>query len=128
MLACCVILTIGFVFRGLFVDHCTNAAVCLGCSYVASDGTQLVKVDNVDDAPVSLVNGGLELVVRSDSADGKASKTIGSRELFRYYKQRPPPSDQRDGIAVNAVIAKCDPFHAFVVRHCIVGPETSTLT
>ncbi|CAM6127896.1 unnamed protein product [Calypogeia fissa] len=75
-------------------------------SYVASDGTQLVKVDNPEDAPVSLVNGGLELVVRSDSADGKVSKTIGSRELFRYYKQRPRPSEQRDGIAVNAVVAK----------------------
>jgi pre-60S factor REI1 len=75
-------------------------------SYVAEDGTQLVKVENAEDSPVSLVSGGLELLVRSDSADGKVSKTIGSRELFRYYKLRPKPTDQRDGVAVNAVVAK----------------------
>ncbi|KAL3694708.1 hypothetical protein R1sor_008359 [Riccia sorocarpa] len=75
-------------------------------SYVGPDGMQLVKVDDGEDAPAVLVSGGLELMLKGDETEGKLSRTIGSRELFRYYKQRPKPSDQRDGMVVNAIIAR----------------------
>ncbi|KAG6548837.1 hypothetical protein Mapa_009599 [Marchantia paleacea] len=75
-------------------------------SYVGPDGKQLVKIEDGDDAPAVLISGGLELMLKGDDAEGKATRTIGSRELFRYYKQKPKPSDQRDGMVVNAVIAR----------------------
>lgn len=66
---------------------------------------QLVAVRDSDmEAPVSLTSGGLELVLKS--TEGKPSRTIGSRELFRYYKQRPRPSETRNEVLVNAVVAK----------------------
>ncbi|KAL2633031.1 hypothetical protein R1flu_004510 [Riccia fluitans] len=75
-------------------------------SYVSPDGMQLIKVEDGENAPAVLTSGGLELMLKGDETEGKASKTIGSRELFRYYKQKPKPSDQRDGMVVNAVIAR----------------------
>lgn len=51
---------------------------------------------------VSLTSGGHELVINDD--DG-SMKRIGSRDMARYFKQRPAPTDARNGIMVNALIA-----------------------
>jgi pre-60S factor REI1 len=52
---------------------------------------------------------GFELTV-AGAGDGisstAAGKTLGSRELARYYKQRPKPQDTRQSVAVNTVVAQ----------------------
>lgn len=52
---------------------------------------------------VSLTSGGHELVINDD--DG-SMKRIGSRDMARYFKQRPAPTDARNGIMVNALVAR----------------------
>lgn len=52
---------------------------------------------------VSLTSGGHELVINDD--DG-SMKRIGSRDMARYFKQRPAPTDDRNGIMVNALVAR----------------------
>lgn len=51
---------------------------------------------------VSMAPSGYELVIKGE--DG--SKILGSRELARYYKQCPKPSDTRDVGLRNALVAR----------------------
>ncbi len=74
----------------------------LDFSYMSSDGTQLIAAHDGMESHVSLTPGGLELIVKGDGG----SKTIGSREFARYYRQRPRPSESRDGVLVNALVAR----------------------
>ncbi|CAK9210466.1 unnamed protein product [Sphagnum troendelagicum] len=71
-------------------------------SYMSSDGTQLIAAHDGMESHVSLTPGGSELIVKGDGG----SKTIGSREFARYYRQRPRPSESRDGVLVNALVAR----------------------
>jgi pre-60S factor REI1 len=48
--------------------------------------------------------GGWELAVPSQGSAG--GKVLGSRELARYYKQRPKPQDNRRSVIVNTIIAQ----------------------
>lgn len=72
-------------------------------SYAKEEGSEMVLTDS---APVLLSSGGTELIVRHDTEKKRSLKIIGSREFARYYKQRPPPSDKRDGILVNSLVAR----------------------
>lgn len=50
---------------------------------------------------------GWELTVGNGDAAGTASaKTLGSRELAKYYRQRPKPLDGRQSVAVNSIVAQ----------------------
>ncbi|EFJ13339.1 hypothetical protein SELMODRAFT_234873 [Selaginella moellendorffii] len=72
-------------------------------------GGELMAVDQEDESPISLSTGGYELVLKS-SEDGVATKTIGSREFHRYYKQRPRPVEDRStggsASAVRALVSR----------------------
>lgn len=48
--------------------------------------------------------GGLELALPGQGSSG--GKVLGSRELARYYKQRPKPQDNRRSVVVNTIIAQ----------------------
>ncbi|KAK6915357.1 Zinc finger, double-stranded RNA binding [Dillenia turbinata] len=60
-------------------------------SYVDMDGNQLVLA-NVMSNTVELGSGGSELIITRTTADGTSTRTIGSREFLRYYRQKPRPS------------------------------------
>lgn len=49
---------------------------------------------------------GWELKLANGSAGTAGSKALGSRELAKYYRQRPKPSDDRQSVAVNSIVAQ----------------------
>lgn len=51
---------------------------------------------------------GWELAVAGGAAGSGAArgKTLGSRELAKYYRQRPKPLDSRQSVAVNSIVAQ----------------------
>lgn len=52
---------------------------------------------------------GFELTVQgggNGSSSGGGSKALGSRELARYYRQRPKPAETRQSVVVNTIIAQ----------------------
>ncbi|KAJ7546314.1 hypothetical protein O6H91_08G035400 [Diphasiastrum complanatum] len=73
-------------------------------SFGQADGSQVMAIDHLK-APIDFGTGGFELIVKGGSEDGIV-KTIGTREFSRYYRQRPKPADLRDGILVNALVAR----------------------
>ncbi|MCO5571468.1 hypothetical protein L7F22_025208 [Adiantum nelumboides] len=72
-------------------------------SFATEGGSQMVVAETV---PISLSSGGSELIIRHDTSSKHSIKIIGSREFARYYKQRPRPSDNRDGVLVNSLVAR----------------------
>lgn len=75
-------------------------------SYNTSENSQIVAVQDGAKSSVSLASGGHELVIRGSGGDENNVKRIGSRDMARYYRQRPSPSDTRDGVLVNALVAR----------------------
>lgn len=75
-------------------------------SYLPEEDAQLISVGEPIAVPVSLSSGGSELVIRHDLGKQQCAKIVGSREFLRYYRQRPRPSDRRDGVLVNALVAR----------------------
>ncbi|GMN39823.1 hypothetical protein TIFTF001_009050 [Ficus carica] len=69
-------------------------------SYMNEDGKQLVA--SGDTNAVELV--GAELVIKRQSNDGTLTKTIGSREFLRYYRQKPRPTPVNN-MAITAALA-----------------------
>lgn len=64
-------------------------------------GKQLIlSSDTAND--VELV-GGSELIITRRSGDKKSTKTLGSREFLRYYRQKPRPSPA-NYMAITAVL------------------------
>jgi pre-60S factor REI1 len=61
-------------------------------SYVDEAGKQIV-VSGETDNTVELV-GGSELLITEKSENTTTSKTLGSREFMRYYRQKPRPTSQ----------------------------------
>jgi pre-60S factor REI1 len=56
---------------------------------------------------ISSSTAGWELAVpASDSGAAAAGKVLGSREMAKYYKQRPKPIDSRRSVAANLVVAQ----------------------
>lgn len=70
-------------------------------------GKQLVAAGNTSNS-VELV-GGSELVITKRSDEGILSKTLGSREYMRYYRQKPRPSPAIN-MAITAALASRSVF------------------
>lgn len=71
-------------------------------SYVDEQGKQLVLSGDADNN-IELSDGS-ELVITKMSGDKKSTRTLGSREYLRYYRQKPRPS-AANNIAVTAELA-----------------------
>lgn len=74
-------------------------------SYKTPEDFQLVSVDSLKSS-VSLASGGHELVIKGSGDEAGTVKRIGSRDMARYFRQRPAPSDNRNGVVVNALVAR----------------------
>ncbi|CAK7354220.1 unnamed protein product [Dovyalis caffra] len=72
-------------------------------SYVAEDGKQLVASGDMANT-AELGSGGSELIITTRTGNKVSSKTFGSREYLRYYRQKPRPSPAND-MAVTAALA-----------------------
>jgi pre-60S factor REI1 len=71
-----------------------------------ADG-QIIVNDGGYSSSAALSAAGYELVVGGDSSSGSGTtKVLGSRDLARYYKQRPRPEDTRQSVVINTVLAK----------------------
>ena len=65
-----------------------------------TDEKQLVASDDMRNM-VELGSGGSELIITRSTKSGTSTKTIGSREYLRYYRQKPRPSPT-NGYAITA--------------------------
>ncbi|KAJ9184162.1 hypothetical protein P3X46_007929 [Hevea brasiliensis] len=72
-------------------------------SYVDEDGKQLTTSGDMANT-VELGSGGSELIITTSSDNKISSKTLGSREFLRYYRQEPHPSPANSG-AITAALA-----------------------
>ncbi|KAM4086321.1 hypothetical protein ACJW30_10G092400 [Castanea mollissima] len=72
-------------------------------SYVDEEGKQLVAAGDMD-SNVEFGSGGSELIITRRSDEGKSTKTLGSREFMRYYRQKPRPSPLNN-MAITAALA-----------------------
>lgn len=66
-------------------------------------GKQLVVSGDMANS-VELGSGGSELIITRRSDDGTSTKTLGSREYLRYYRQKLRPSPT-NGTAITAALA-----------------------
>lgn len=66
-------------------------------------GKQLVASGDVPNN-VELGNGGSELVITRKTDDRTSTKTLGSREFLRYYRQKPRPTPANN-MAITAALA-----------------------
>lgn len=73
-------------------------------SYVDETGDQIVVAGETDNA-VELV-GGSELVITERSENTTTSRTLGSREFMRYYRQKPRPSSQNSNQIVASLSSR----------------------
>lgn len=74
-------------------------------SYKAAESSQELALHDEAKPLVSLASGGHELVIKSGDEEG-TMKRIGSRDMARYFRQRPAPTDNRNGVMVNALVAR----------------------
>lgn len=73
-------------------------------SYVDEAGKQLVAV-NAENETVVFGNGS-ELVITRKTENGMSTKTFGSREYLRYYKQKPRPTPANEEAVAAAVASR----------------------
>lgn len=66
-------------------------------------GNQLVP-SGAQDNTVEFGSGGAELILVQGSGERQSTKTLGSRQFLRYYRQKPRPSPANDA-AITAVLA-----------------------
>ncbi|KAG0583796.1 hypothetical protein KC19_3G163700 [Ceratodon purpureus] len=74
-------------------------------SYKTAESSQVLALHDGANSLVSLASGGHELVIKSGDDEGLV-KRIGSRDMARYFRQRPAPTDNRNGMMVNALVAR----------------------
>ncbi|XP_059459797.1 cytoplasmic 60S subunit biogenesis factor REI1 homolog 1 [Corylus avellana] len=72
-------------------------------SYADGHGKQLVASSDVENN-VELGIGGAELIITRRSDEGISTKSLGSREYLRYYRQKPRPSPLNN-VAITAALA-----------------------
>ncbi|KAE9586484.1 putative transcription factor C2H2 family [Lupinus albus] len=72
-------------------------------SYVDEQGKQLVASGDAANN-VELGSAGSELIITRRSNDRVSTRTLGSREFLRYYRQKPRPSPANN-VAVTAALA-----------------------
>lgn len=92
------------IFIPLFL--CQSQCIILSylSSYVDETGDQIVVAGETDNA-VELV-GGSELVITERSENTTTSRTLGSREFMRYYRQKPRPSSQNSNQIVASLSSR----------------------
>ena len=78
-------------------------------SYVDEQGKQLVLSGDAANS-LQLGSGGSELIITTKSDDGISTKTLGSREFLRYYRQKPRPSPINN-VAITAALASRFTFY-----------------
>jgi len=78
------------------------------------DGKQLVAVNDGANS-VELGSGGVELVIRSRRNSGVSTKTLGSREFLRYYRQKPRPAPAND-YAISLALASRFVLNLYLVK------------
>lgn len=71
-------------------------------SYMDEDGKQLISSSDMGNT-VEL-GGGSELIITRRTDKGTSTKTFGSREYLRYYRQKPRPSPANN-VAITAALA-----------------------
>ncbi|CAM8970108.1 unnamed protein product [Rhodiola kirilowii] len=74
-------------------------------SYADMDGAQLVATDDVNN-DIELGSGGSELIITKRDKDTVSTKTLGSREFMRYYRQKPRPSNPIDSAITIALASR----------------------
>ncbi|GMY17737.1 cytoplasmic 60S subunit biogenesis factor REI1 homolog 1 [Fagus crenata] len=72
-------------------------------SYVNEEGKQLIASGDMDNN-VELGSGSSELIITRRSDERISTKTLGSREYLRYYRQKPRPSPVNN-MAISAALA-----------------------
>ncbi|OIW03057.1 hypothetical protein TanjilG_19337 [Lupinus angustifolius] len=72
-------------------------------SYVDEQGKQLVASGDLANN-VELGSAGSELIITRRSDDRVSTRTLGSREFLRYYRQKPRPSPTNN-VAITAALA-----------------------
>lgn len=72
-------------------------------SFMDETGKQLISSDDTGNS-VELGSGGAELIITRRTDDGRAVRTLGSREFLRYYRQKPRPTRTND-VAISASLA-----------------------
>lgn len=72
-------------------------------SYKTLESSEIISVDF---PAISLSSGGHELVIKGFGDEEGTGKRIGSRDMARYFRQRPAPSDQRNSVMVKALVAR----------------------
>ncbi|XP_062164451.1 cytoplasmic 60S subunit biogenesis factor REI1 homolog 1 [Alnus glutinosa] len=72
-------------------------------SYADGNEKQLVASSDVENT-VELGIGGAELIITRRSDEGISTKSLGSREYLRYYRQKPRPSPLNN-VAITAALA-----------------------
>jgi hypothetical protein len=89
---------------GIFLHQIANIPISnsIFLSYVDEQGKQLVVSGDADNN-IELSDGS-ELVITKLSGNKKSTRTLGSREYLRYYRQKPRPSPANN-IAVTAELA-----------------------
>uniref|UniRef100_A0A0D6QUI8 C2H2-type domain-containing protein n=1 Tax=Araucaria cunninghamii TaxID=56994 RepID=A0A0D6QUI8_ARACU len=75
-------------------------------SYVDESGMQIMPIEEALDGNFEVGFGGAELVIKRKTDNGTSSKILGSREFLRYYRQRPPPTNERDTALSMAVVSR----------------------
>jgi hypothetical protein len=89
---------------GIFLHQIANIPISnsIFISYVDEQGKQLVVSGDADNN-IELSDGS-ELVITKRSGNKKSTRTLGSREYLRYYRQKPRPSPANN-VAVTAELA-----------------------
>lgn len=80
-------------------------------------GKQLISSDDTGNS-VELGSGGAELIITRRTDDGRAVRTLGSREFLRYYRQKPRPTRTND-VAISASLAARYVFDLFKSIHFV---------
>ena len=81
---------------------------------MAEDGRQLVASGDMANT-AELGSGGSELIITTKSGSKVSSKTLGSREYLRYYRQKPRPSPANHE-AITAALASRYAFNLCFFR------------
>ena len=69
------------------------------------DGKQLIS--SSDMANTVELGGGSELIITRRTDKGTSTKTFGSREYLRYYRQKPRPSPANNVAITAALASRC---------------------
>jgi pre-60S factor REI1 len=70
------------------------------------------------DNNVELGSGGSELIITRRSEERISTKTLGSREYLRYYRQKPRPSPVNN-MAISAALASRFAFNPLMSTLCL---------